>query len=230
MASIAADFRAFKEAKIRKEFQEFKTQKLTGPMGPQGPQGIQGPKGEDGSDGRHASVHEIVNQLLADPVFLSKVKGRDGLDGTSGLDGKDGLTTVLKEQIVKEVNNEKIEEKILEFFETPQFKSLVQKHSTVIGGSLGISPGRVTALESRVTVLEDNPSGGLQYTALTTIGTTTYTSTDFIFGNNIIGVNAAGAVTIRLPDNLTTGTLITINDESLDASTNNITIETYKVT
>ena len=227
--NIAVDFDNFKKAKLRKEFAEFKKKSLTGaqgPIGPVGPQGEQGVQGEKGDDGRSVNVQDVVNNLLSSPEFLSKVKGSDGLDGHNG---SDGVTTLLQTEIVKEVDDDELELKLQEYFHTAEFRDLVASKATVIGGSLGIAPSRVTNLETRVTNLENNPSGGLQYTLLTDVGTTTYTSADFIFGTNIIGVNAAGAVTIRLPDNLTTGTIITVNDESLNATANNITISTYKV-
>jgi len=230
--NIAVDFDNFKKAKLRKEFAEFKKKSLTGiqgaqgPMGPVGPQGEQGVQGEKGDDGRSVNVQDVVSNLLSSPEFLSKVKGVDGLNGH---DGEDGVTNLLQTEIVKEVDDDDLECKLQEYFHTAEFKDLVASKATVIGGSLGIAPSRVVNLENRVTNLENNPSGGLQYTLLTDAGTTTYTSTDFIFGTNIIGVNAAGAVTIRLPDNLTNGTVITVNDESLNALTNNITISTYKV-
>ena len=52
------------------------------------------------------------------------------------------------------------------------------------------------------------------------VTTTPFTATA---GTNIIGVNRAGAVAITLPAN-TAGRLITVKDESGNASVNNITI------
>lgn len=94
-------------------------------------------------------------------------------------------------------------------------------------GSGGISKTQFNATVQRVTNLENNPTGGLTYIPLTDAGTKTYIGDDFIFGINIIGVNASGAVTIQLPQTLTTGTIVKIKDESLSAGTNNITVETY---
>lgn len=94
-------------------------------------------------------------------------------------------------------------------------------------GGGGISKTQFNATVQRVINLENNPSGGLQYIPLTATGTKTYVLADFIFGINIIGVNASGAVTIQLPQTLTTGTIVKIKDESLSAGTNNITVETY---
>ena len=94
-------------------------------------------------------------------------------------------------------------------------------------GAGGISKTQFNATVQRVTNLENNPTGGLAYIPLTATGTKTYIGDDFIFGINIIGVNASGAVTIQLPQTLTTGTIVKIKDESLSAGTNNITVETY---
>lgn len=94
-------------------------------------------------------------------------------------------------------------------------------------GGGGISKMDFLRVARRVQALEDDPSGGLAYLALTDTGTKTYIGDDFIFGINIIGVNAPGAVTIQLPNSLTTGTIVKIKDESLSAATNNITVETY---
>ena len=94
-------------------------------------------------------------------------------------------------------------------------------------GAGGISKTQFNATVQRVTDLENDPSGGLQYITLTATGTKTYVLADFIFGINIIGVNASGAVTIQLPQTLTAGTIVKIKDESLSAGTNNITVETY---
>jgi hypothetical protein len=91
-------------------------------------------------------------------------------------------------------------------------------------GSGGISKTQFNATVRRVEVLEDTR---ISYIPLTATGTKTYIGDDFIFGINIIGVNAPGAVTIQLPQTLTTGTIVKIKDESLSAATNNITVETY---
>jgi hypothetical protein len=94
-------------------------------------------------------------------------------------------------------------------------------------GAGGISKTQFNATVRRVEALENDPSGGLAYIPLTATGTKTYIGDDFIFGINIIGVDAPGAVTIQLPQTLTTGTIVKIKDESLSAATNNITVETY---
>lgn len=94
-------------------------------------------------------------------------------------------------------------------------------------GAGGISKTEFVAVRQRVIDLENNPSGGLAYIPLVDVGTKSYVAADFIFGINIIGVNAPGAVTIQLPQTLTTGTIVKIKDESFSAATNNITVETY---
>jgi hypothetical protein len=94
-------------------------------------------------------------------------------------------------------------------------------------GGGGISKTQFMSAVRRIAALEDNPSGGLTYIPLRAAGTAVYSAADFIFGINIIGVNAPGDVTIRLPQTLTTGTIVKIKDESLSAAINNITVETY---
>lgn len=49
----------------------------------------------------------------------------------------------------------------------------------------------------------------------------------FRLGWNVVGVQTAGAMTIRIPTNLRTRHLVTIKDERNDAGSNPITIETY---
>ncbi len=108
----------------------------------------------------------------------------------------------------------------------PEFKGFVTPDLRWFGSGSGVSPGRVNALESRLSVAEN---GFINYITITATGTTTYTRKDLLPGINIVGVNAPGDVTIRLPDNLSIGTIVEINDESLEAGTNNITIITYEV-
>lgn len=120
-----------------------------------------------------------------------------------------------------------MDEFLKEMRDHPMFKSMIIPSTRWMGNGSGVAPSRVAALEGRIKNLEDNPSGSVNYFQVTTGGTTTFTNAQLTLGNNIIGVNFAGAVTIRLPDNLSVGTIIEIKDESLAASSNNITIETY---
>lgn len=60
----------------------------------------------------------------------------------------------------------------------------------------------------------------------TSITTASYAITDaeLVLGTNIFGVNYAGEVSITLPPNIDSNKIITINDESGLAGTNNIII------
>ncbi len=194
-----------------------------GEKGEDGKDGRDGKDAKDGVDGKSVSPEEVAATLLSSEGFIQAVKGEDGKDGTSGKNGKDGSVTV------KEPDEDLIQKSVSKVVKNnPDLKRAVERSGKMLA-SLGIGTQAFNNLVNRVDALENNPSGGLRYLSLNTSGTTTYTTDDFIFGRNIIGVNATGAVVIRLPDNLTTGTLVTVNDESLDATTNNITIETYKV-
>lgn len=86
-------------------------------------------------------------------------------------------------------------------------------------------------VQNIIEVIKQGPQGpsggGLNYIPITTAGVHTYTRIQLPLGTNIFGVNAPGPVTIRLPDGLLLGTFIIVKDESLNAATNNITIETY---
>jgi hypothetical protein len=63
----------------------------------------------------------------------------------------------------------------------------------------------------------------VKYTAVTSSGVDIL-DTDLILGQNIYGVNYSGIVNISLPANIDSNKLVIINDESGNASTNNITI------
>ena len=127
-----------------------------------------------------------------------------------------------KEKQMQETMNSMVSSAVEEIKESTYFT----KPTNGRGGG-GISKTQFMSAVRRIEVLENDPSGGLAYLSLTAAGTKTYVSDDFIFGINIIGVNAPGAVTIQLPQTLTTGTIVKIKDESLSAAINNITVETY---
>lgn len=214
--STATDFQKFKAKKLNKEFGEFQRSKLKGDIGQVGPVGPKGDKGDvgpigprgepgiHGEKGRDASVGMVLEEIKNDKNFMDLLKVEQ-------------VTNLVE----KDIDLDLILNSLLE---SNELKDKIAKGATVIGGSLGISPSRVTNLEATV---EGLPR--LTYLQVTDVGTTTYTSSDLLYGTNIIGVNAAGAVTIQLPDDLTAGTRVIVNDESLLAGTNNITIETYKV-
>lgn len=97
---------------------------------------------------------------------------------------------------------------------------------TRIAGS-GATLSAVRALEGRIKAVEGAVQVTTNYLSFSGSGTTTLTKSQLTGGINIIGLTLTGPMTVRLPDDLTQGTIIEIKDESLNADTYNITVETY---
>ena len=96
-------------------------------------------------------------------------------------------------------------------------------------GTVSMTGGQVTIGAGTAGTIDNMAIGGTTATTARvtgfTVGYASVTTTPFTAtaGTNIIGVNRAGAVAITLPAN-TAGRLITVKDESGNASVNNITI------
>ena len=101
---------------------------------------------------------------------------------------------------------------------TPQFAGLT------IAGTGAVTIGSTTAGTMNNIAIGATTATTAKFTGLTvgyaSVGTATYSATADTY---IIGVNRAGPVTVTLPTN-SAGRLITVKDESGNASTNNITI------
>ena len=150
---------------------------------------------------------------------LRGIDGFNGLDGRNGIDGKSGLNG------------------------KPGLNGLDGRHGLDgLNGRDGFTPdhrwegeplqfknpdgtwGKKVNLRGNGFIGASSPTG-VNYIAVRA-ATYTVRPRDLEDGENIFGVNYAGAVTIKIPKNISTKQLITIKDESCSAGTNNITIET----
>ena len=171
--------------------------------GKKGTQGIRGTSGIAGRDGRDAPLMADILSLMPLPLDGRPGKeGRVGLQGPQGLTGTrglDGTSVTIGE--VKELVEELVEASV-ESLPKP-------KDSTPTRASHG--------------------GGGSPVKYITTITTSTYTinKNELQAGTNIFGVNFAGTCTITLPliHDRFRDKIIVINDESGNASSNNIVIE-----
>lgn len=123
-----------------------------------------------------------------------------------------------------------IDEKTLvqQVLESDAFKQATKLQNRPSIQGTGLPASRVAAIESRLRAVELSGSS-VNYISVVEGGSHTFTKTQLSSGVNIIGVNADAPVDIRLPDNLPEGTIVKIKDESLNASTNNINVSTYRV-
>lgn len=131
------------------------------------------------------------------------LEGTSGLPGPSGRDGRDGVDG--------KAPDHKWEGTKLRF----QRPDGTWGDAVELKGQPGLGAGGEGASQQKPSV---------NYTSVTT-ETYTVQKKRLIDGNNIFGVNYAGAVTITIPETLYFTKLITIKDESGSADSNNITIQ-----
>jgi hypothetical protein len=75
-----------------------------------------------------------------------------------------------------------------------------------------------------MSIFDNTGGGGIKYTSVTSTPFSVL-DIDLIEGTNIFGVNVAAETTITLPPAPAPGKVIMINDESGNASVNNIIIQ-----
>jgi len=178
-----------------------------GKDGVQGPIGLRGPQGEQGKTGNTgaAGVGERGPQGDKGATGAQGERGLQGLSGAVGVQGEAG-----RDGGVGEAGG------------TPEHRwegeSLQFKHPD---GKWG----KKRNLQGRGFVGGGPSSAGVKYNPVTT-ATLTFTDRDLVAGMNIFGINYNGNVTITLPAEISPEKIIIIKDESGNASSNNITIQT----
>ena len=170
-----------------------------GEQGLQGIQGVRGIQGEIGVSGKDGTSGRDG---------IDGVDGRDGIDGLPGRDGKDGVDGRPgrdgKDGLPGRDGTDGSS------VDTSDIVQLIKEE-----------------LDKRPSVPTPTVGGTGQIIKYRRVTTATYTITNSstVRGINLFGVDFAGDVTIYLPQNLSKEKFIYINDESGDASSNNITVE-----
>lgn len=136
------------------------------------------------------------------PKGEAGVRGHQGLPGKDGVDGKDGIDGA-----------------------AGLVGSPGEKGDRGEKGERGKEGPRGKDGETRVVQQGGGGHATVKYTNITS-ATFTITKSSLLHGHNIFGVNYAGDVTITIPNYVDPEMLITINDESGSAGTNNITVTT----
>jgi hypothetical protein len=190
--------------------------------GRHGTDGVTGLKGEKGDKGDKGDQGTQGVQGELGTAGLRGLQGEHGAQGQKGLKGLDGISGGLGGQGEKGEKGEKGD------------KGDVPNHKWV-GESLQFekpdgSYGKLVNLKGSDTgsggfVGGGPSSAGIQYKLITT-ATYTVSERKLVQGHNIFGVNYAGNVTITIPAEVSPEKLIVIKDESGNAGSNNITIET----
>ena len=158
---------------------------------------------------KRVQPEQVLEKLIKQ---LNTTPGKDGKDGQNG---KDGITTLVKETInvpaegkagadgtapEHEVRNGEVR------FKNPDgtWGKWIEVQPSASGGGLAAAVNYVQIAQARFVMNRGS----------------------LIEGMNIFGVNFPGEVDVILPNGISKNIIIVINDESNDASTNNIIITT----
>lgn len=179
-------------------FQEIATA-LSPKDGVDGKDGLQGIQGTVGIQGTAGTSGIDGHKGVDGKAGVDGQQGSDGKDGKAGRPGRDGIDG-LPGRDGNDGNDVSLEEVIKLIKE--ELDKRPSSPTPVVGGT-----GQT-----------------VKYRQVTT-ATYNITNSSAIRGINLYGVNFAGDVTIYLPQNLSKEKLIYINDESGNASSNNITVE-----
>jgi len=181
-----------------------------GKDGKDGKDGVSGKKGDTGLIGSQgpSGVHGEAGR-----AGLRGLQGEQGVQGQKGERGAQGLSGALGAQGPKGDTGESFTPEHEWEGESLRFKNP--------DGTWG----KKRDLRGRGFVGGGPSSAGVKYVQITT-ATFSFVNADLVPGQNIFGVNYNGDVTITIPEELPPEKIIIIKDESGNAGSNNITIQT----
>lgn len=146
------------------------------------------------------------------PIVIKKV-----IEGTPGKPGKDGITEVITKTVIEHMEAEQGE------------KGDIPNHQVRNGEIRFEKPDGTWGEWIEIAKVTSSPGGGgseaVKYIPVQAAFFKVQRQS-LIVGTNIFGVNFAGDVEFILPSGIDKNIIIVVNDESNNASTNNITITT----
>lgn len=166
-----------------------------------------------------------IDNALTPPAFLKGIPGRPGKDGRDGKDGKDGIG-IAGTQGRDGVDGVGVRGEVGAIGETGP-AGAIPEHEVRNGEVRFINPDGSWGDWVKVGGSSGGGGGGkISENTYTLVTTAEYhvKRSQLDLGTNIFGVNFNGDVTIFFPKNIDPRSLIIVNDESGNASANNITI------